>query len=478
MVGVLLLAGHFYIRLEFHELWKDEWQSWFVARDMNWGDMFRFLYYEGHPALWYVYLKFYSVLSEVASDVLLIKLSHGVLFVAFTVVVLSIPKVSLALKSFFLLGYYPVFEYGMISRGYVLVLIGVFLLIHWIERWKDRYVLFALVLFLLCQTEIYGLLMAGFMFGYLLLNILTDPEKSFFSEVKDYKFLTTAAALFLGGILFYWTIDWAPDAGEVRTRLINIMSQFKGKSGFEHAFQGIFGHAFLPGLLPGEARRGASGGGLWLSLFSLGLIIFLLKSNWKLMLTFFFFSIVTLYFASSTYSGGMRQWGMVYIFFVVVVFLLHQRTEMSTLSKYLVLGIFFVHMVFGMRAIYDEVRYPFTNAKAAGAFISSEVPLHIPVVGISPFNVAAASGYAGRKFYELPEGEVFSYFRWLDKVYLPQEGELKLFAAFKKSPGLAIVTHQKLDPKKYPNLDLVKSFDRFSLKDENFYLYALKVEGL
>lgn len=196
------------------------------------------------------------------------------------------------------------------------------------------------------------------------------------------------------------------------------------------------------------------------------------------MLTFFLFSVVTLYFASSTYSGGMRQWGMVYIFFVVVVFLMQQRSEISPLSKYLMMGIFFVHMVFGMRAIYDEVRYPFTNAKAAGEFIGSEVPLHIPVVGISPFNVAAAAGYAGRKFYELPEGEVFSYFRWLDKVYLPHEGELKLFAAFKKSPALAIVTHQKLDLQKYPNIDLVKSFDRFSLKDENFHLYALRVGGM
>jgi len=168
---------------------------------------------------------------------------------------------------------------------------------------------------------------------------------------------------------------------------------------------------------------------------------------------------------------------MVYIFFVVVMFLKEQKRQ-GTIKQlnFIFIGVLLVHLVFGLRAVYDDVRYPFSNASAAGRYIAAEVPHHIPIVGISPFNVAAASGYAERFFYELPEGELFSYFRWLDKVYIPDEGELRLFAAYKKSNGLAVVTHQRLDQKKYPNLELVRAFDRFNLKDENFYLYALRMD--
>lgn len=40
----------------FHESWRDEAQSWLIARDLGIIDIFKQMKYEGHPALWYLIL--------------------------------------------------------------------------------------------------------------------------------------------------------------------------------------------------------------------------------------------------------------------------------------------------------------------------------------------------------------------------------------------------------------------------------------
>ena len=52
-----------YFKIAHHELWKDEWQAWFVAKDLGIKELLSFLYYEGHPSLWYLYLKIFTIFS-------------------------------------------------------------------------------------------------------------------------------------------------------------------------------------------------------------------------------------------------------------------------------------------------------------------------------------------------------------------------------------------------------------------------------
>ena len=82
-------------------------------------------------------------------------------------------------------------------------------------------------------------------------------------------------------------------------------------------------------------------------------------------------------------------------------------------------------------------------------------------------------GYAGRKFYELPDGVEFSYFRWVDKVYLPTETELKLFAQFKGVGGIVIISPKPLDAERFPSAKLWQKFDQENYKKENYYLYFM-----
>src|SRR5690606_40130228 len=62
---VLLSLLVIYMKWEHHELWKDEWQAWFVSRDKNLWEILSFLHYEGHPGLWYLFLKPFTWLSHI-----------------------------------------------------------------------------------------------------------------------------------------------------------------------------------------------------------------------------------------------------------------------------------------------------------------------------------------------------------------------------------------------------------------------------
>jgi hypothetical protein len=98
-------------------------------------------------------------------------------------------------------------------------------------------------------------------------------------------------------------------------------------------------------------------------------------------------------------------------------------------------------------------------------------------VAISKFAAAPVAGYLGRPLYALPEGESFTYFQWLEKIYLPPESELRLFAQYKKVNSLPILSYQELPASRYPSLELLRKWDGFNLKQENYWLYQLRVNG-
>ena len=141
----------------------------------------------------------------------------------------------------------------------------------------------------------------------------------------------------------------------------------------------------------------------------------------------------------------------------------------------MIIGLILIaQIVHNGRAFYKDFHSPFSNAIHAGAFIKEKVPDQVPIVAINKFEAAPVVGYAGRPFYELPEGKPFTFFKWLEKVYLPPEIELKLFAEYSKSKGLVLISPTELNAQRYPKAKLWKAFDRYSFKNEQYYLYLFE----
>ncbi len=158
---VLCLAGFATLTLvvtTHHEMWIDELSHWSIAlKSRSFADIFKNLEYESSPPLWHMIL--YGI-TRVTGDPVAMQTVHVLLAVIAMGIFLVWSPFSRLQKALFVFGYFPAFEYCVISRHYVLgelLLFGFLALFPW--HGKRRFAA-AIVLFLLAQTSLFGLIMA------------------------------------------------------------------------------------------------------------------------------------------------------------------------------------------------------------------------------------------------------------------------------------------------------------------------------
>jgi hypothetical protein len=478
----LVFVGlYLYSKFTYHELWKDEWQAWLMARDMGWGELLGSLYYEGHPGLWYLYLKVWSLFSNGGNDEMLIQLAHAILMVGVYALVWFRFRLLIWLKGLILLSYYPFFEYGIVSRGYAFVMLIGFTIVLLLpkvlskkkeDKSKDLMILGGLF-FLICQTEVYAVMMAGALLFYVLLE--KKGLQNFTSVFKDKTFSNLLWSSFAGIVVFL--ISVFPRTSQDDLSRAYLSEPLSGEVFFK-GFQGMFANTFWIGSIPDTNVFGVNSLGLFFSVLVLSGLIYFFRKEKNIVFTFLFFTIGYFVFLITIYTGGVRQWGTFFIFFLMLLQLFFsKKNQTGAKLDYLQIGFLITIFLFQIRYTYlamdKEIRHPFSNAKLTAEFIKKDVPEQAAIVAINKFEIAPVVGYANRNFYALPEGETFTYFKWVEKIYLPTEGELKLFAGYKNVNRIIIITPKKLDARRYPNAMLWQSFDNYSMKNESYYLYTL-----
>ena len=473
VVFLFFVIGLFLFKLTYQEMWKDEWQAWLVAKDLDWSALFNFLYYEGHPIFWYAYLKLLSELEWLVSSEIILQVGHlmpviGVLYLLFF-------RFQFSYWFAFLIsgGYYFLFEYGVVNRGYIFVILFGGLLSLLLKRPAENKWVIGILMVLLCQTEVYGLIVAAALLFYIFLFYLKSGKDGIRGILKGKAFLIPAVGAFLGLIFFLLTILPGSEVTEGYVRKAILFSTLNG-DGIAKAFQGLWGNTFFIGLIPDTNLFGYSVFGIMLSFITCLMLFWLFKGQTKVFLTFIFFTLLLFTFSILFYTGGVRHWGMYLIFWVFCLQLWsYERPEIKLKRGLIILSIAITQMVYSIRAISKEVSYPFSHAKEVAHYIQSTYPQGQPIVAISKFAAVPVIGYLGFPLYALPDGKEFTYFQWLEKIYLPPLDELFLFAQYKETAVLPILSFQKLDPVRYPSLLLRKTWDSFNLKQENYYLYEL-----
>jgi hypothetical protein len=445
----------------FHEMWKDEWQAWFVAKDKSIGALFSFLYYEGHPALWYLYLKLFTPLEGLLHAADILHVSHAILMVGVGYLLFLRLELPLWLKVLLASSYFIVFEYGLINRGYALVMLLAFGVTYLLHK-KENHTLWpiATLMFLLCQTEVYGVFIAGGLMVYYWLE-----RQSWSSMWSD-----SLSKAFWAGIIVFMISVWPRTSGHVAS------TQGK-KLDFQDkvltAFQGNLSNTFMIGSTPDTAMFGATASGLGLSLLCVCGLFFIFRRHRPSGLAMAAFMLVAFLFSVLFFVGGVRQWGMAWIMLICLLSLMGISWQKDKISV-VILSIFSLFgIVHGYKAVKADYDIPFSNARAAGQFILAKVPEKVPVIALNKFEATPVIGYAGRKFYELPSGNPFSYFKWVDKVYLPTENEIKLFGQFKKVGGVILLSPKPIDIGRFPNAQLWQKFDAESYKKEQYYIYTM-----
>jgi len=150
--GVFILMG----ALE-HELWRDEAQSWLIARDMSFLQLFFEINYEGTPALWHLILMPFAKLGFPPSTITYIHIF--IVFVTATLFITQAPfsKFTMVL---FLFSFYMVWEYAIVARNYNLTVLLLFAIA---ANYKHRYtkpLVHTALIFLLFNTNVHSFFMA------------------------------------------------------------------------------------------------------------------------------------------------------------------------------------------------------------------------------------------------------------------------------------------------------------------------------
>ena len=104
------------------------------------------------------------------------------------------------------------------------------------------------------------------------------------------------------------------------------------------------------------------------------------------------------------------------------------------------------------------------------------MPETVPVIAINKFETAAVGAYADRPLYELPSGASFTYFKWLEKVYIPTQSELDLFSRFKGVGGSVLISPKPIDLNRFDKAKLWKTFEEPTYKLERMYLYSVPLK--
>lgn len=459
LLWIIISLGVIFYKLIFHELWKDEWQAWLVSRDLGLINMFSFLNYEGHPSLWYLYLKVWTFLP--IQEHIALQLAHGVLVVIsiyYLFQKINLPTIWKVLISF---SYFFIFEYGIVNRGYILVVLLTLIAVDFICKKSNSWVL-GLTIFLLCQTEAYGVIIAGSITAYLLLS---EEKLRLIFNRKIILWSVTGFLLFVFTVYPRGNEDDFTRAYNQNTLTTEVIHE---------SIQGHLANVFAIGIIDDTALKGTSTIGIIISIFLILVLCWIFMRERRSLFIFVFGISVFILFGIFIFTGGIRQWGMVYLLFTMTLILSHFSNPNWTISRNIIITLLMIPAVIhGIRALNMDANIPFSNAKSTGLFIKEKVPENVPVVVINKFETAPVGAYAERPFYELPSGEKFTYFKWLEKVYIPTQSELNLFAEFKRVGGIVLLSPQKIDERRFPNAILWKQFTDENFKRENYWLYSV-----
>ncbi len=496
-IGITLLFGlAAAIGIVHHEMWRDEIQAWLLARDsVSLIDLARHLKYEGHPILWYVFL---MALTRVTKSPAVMQAFHLLCAMATVYVFARYSPFNRLQKLLFAFGYFPLYEYGIISRNYG---IGVFLLFVFAALFKKRSARFlwiAVVLSFAAHTNVIVLLIV-LAVGFALLAEYLAGRRTKSSEQR------TANWLFWGGFVLIalavvasilqmippvdsgyvpeWTL--ALSVGRL-TRVIDLVSR-----AFFPIPQVRFDFWIHVPLL--ETLASFRKVELPLSVAIVAWIALALLRKPIALIMYLLGTIGLLSFFYVKNLGAIRHHGFLFILFIVAVWVAHDCREVNWLKPLgrlsglaekslgpILTILLLIHVIGGVIAVGLDYRYVFSNGEAAARFIGDAQMQDLPMVAYNDYATSTIVGYLGKDRAYYPQGQRWgSFVIWDTAREAPVTDEEIISSAIRlqtelRQDVLLVLDHPlNLDRPTQGPLTEVARFTGATISDEDFYLYRL-----
>lgn len=494
-----LLGG---LALSQHAFWRDEANPWLIARDSStWGELWQNVRYEGHPILWYLCL---VVLNYVTHSIFSMQLFHLLLGIGAVFLFWIHSPFKPVEKLLFTFGYFPFYEYLVISRNYVFGLLGFFLFCTLLPSRKSTYIPIALVLGLTANSHAYALFIALCLGFTLFLEFIFDSQhrQHYFQASRRFD-LMLSVLIFLGLTYLATYMILPPNDSLLH--------------GGESFFLDFDMHRVLwsIGRISGAYLLLIPKASSWFDLILvdsliLGIVLLvtisLLKKPYVLCFYLLATISITFIFFYGKYLGGFRHFGSLYIVLIVSLWMSHHFQENILLSRYfdskliagntklfhwIFMAILTIHMVTGIAMNIRDLFVPWSASRAAATYMLQEGLEKEFIVASQDSHMAPISGYLERKLY-YPEIESMGSFTLFLKTrhevdtaaILSQTSEILSGDRLSTNPipsRVVLLLNEALDLK--TTIDLAQNvkitpiaqFERSYIHDEKYFLYWAKL---
>jgi hypothetical protein len=399
-----LVAAAFVIltvpRLLLHELWRDEAWLWLVVTESHSVNaLFSAL---GRSGQGYLFPFLCLLARQLSTSPRAMQFLHLVIAGAGAFAFARWAPLGRRERALFVFGYFPFYEYAVISRHYAVGALLIWLACAAARSGRRLFVL-ACMLGLLCQTTVYGCILAvAIACGWLVRRWLcAAPEPLSRSEVVASLAVTLAG--FVAGVVQIiplpgtsfapeWHFHWEPDrAGMVLS---------------------MVWQAFVPLPRPWIQFWNTNLLDVWPALQSAGGLLMLALAAallWRrnaALVTFCVGAAGILGFGYIKYIGVMRHEGHLWILFAAALWLGGLPDDRRSWRARTLIVLLIIHCLAGGLASWVDLRHPFSNGPAAAELIRKEGLDRYPLFGHREPPAASVALPLGRPLYS-PSRRIF-----------------------------------------------------------------------
>ncbi len=414
-----------------HELWGDEIHSWNIAKGSgSFVDLISNIRYEGHPPVWYSVL--WSI-SKFTHNLVYVQAVHGIIAALVVFIVLFFSPFPFTTKILMPFGYYFLFEYAILSRNYAVGVLLVFCICLIIRKtFRYKFLLYYLLVFLLSNTHLLAILLAGSLHLYFLLLNIEQKKKQSIIVLH----VLLGILIFLPSLYFifppadsqlnihYWINRWN----------IHQLAAFGQAPLF--AFLPIpawWSYNFWNTQFLIEAKTNYSifrFFNLFISIILPVLAFFILRRNKKATVLFLTNLLLSFIIAVVVFSlTSERYAGFIFIGFIAAYWLYCYETPVTIKNKYLVNAFLIIQLIGGVFIVSKDIRLPFSNAYRVNELLK-EVPGNEKTV-TDYWAMNTISAFADRPFYCVDLQKEIFFVKWNSDLGIMQNRQYRYFEGVK-----------------------------------------------
>lgn len=388
----------FLVQLSKHEMWRDELNAWGIAvSSSTLNSLFAKLHYEGHPALWYLFLWF---ISRFTPDPIAMKALEAIIGIGTYVLIGCFSPFSRLEKFLLFLGYFVSFEYTIFSRTYSICFLILLVYLYRRSKCSGHLLSNTALLGLMANCDIIGLILAAGLFGEYIWNRVDESKKC--QAAFNSQFVSISATYCLLLAFALGTLWPAPDISWRTTGHI-----FENRWHFDRFFSAVLNYIVVPWLpvsknFPHQFWNASAVEHPIFFTVSLPFVIaglfLLFRRAPRLLALLGVTAFGSIMFGALIYMGAVRNFGIMFMAFLAALWIQESAGTRTSILKYAFLG---ATAVAGLQAGIAQWDHPFSNSGAAARWLRLHHLENAALVGTPDTSVAAVAEQLNRPVYFL-----------------------------------------------------------------------------